>query len=130
MDSTGALTESIDVAQVVLYVFWIFFAGLILYLRKEDKREGYPLLSDRSDAIVVQGFPAIPAPKAFALADGGRYFAPHDESDDRSISARPIAGFPGAPLAPTGDPIEVRVMGYALSLRRAEAALVQVDVLA
>ena len=32
--------------------------------------------------------------------------------------------------APTGDPIEVRVMGYALSLRRAEAALVQVDVLA
>ncbi|MGE3773199.1 MAG: ferrous iron transport protein A [Gammaproteobacteria bacterium] len=32
--------------------------------------------------------------------------------------------------APTGDPIEVRVMGYALSLRRAEAALVHVDVLA
>jgi len=29
--------------------------------------------------------------------------------------------------APTGDPIEVRVMGYALSLRRSEAALVQLD---
>lgn len=29
--------------------------------------------------------------------------------------------------APTGDPIEVMVMGYALSLRRAEAALVHVD---
>lgn len=29
--------------------------------------------------------------------------------------------------APTGDPIEVRVMGYALSLRRVEAALVHVD---
>lgn len=29
--------------------------------------------------------------------------------------------------APTGDPIEVRVMGYALSLRRVEAALIHVD---
>jgi ferrous iron transport protein A len=27
--------------------------------------------------------------------------------------------------APTGDPIEVRVMGYALSLRRSEAALIE-----
>lgn len=29
--------------------------------------------------------------------------------------------------APTGDPIEIRVMGSALSLRRSEAALVLVD---
>lgn len=29
--------------------------------------------------------------------------------------------------APTGDPIEVRVLGYALSLRRVEAALIFVD---
>ncbi len=28
--------------------------------------------------------------------------------------------------APTGDPIEVRVLGYALSLRRVEAALIRV----
>lgn len=28
--------------------------------------------------------------------------------------------------APTGDPLEVEVMGYALSLRRAEAATVRV----
>ena len=30
--------------------------------------------------------------------------------------------------APTGDPIEILVMGYALSLRRAEAARVQVEI--
>ena len=29
----------LDVAQVTLYVFWIFFGCLIFYLRKEDKRE-------------------------------------------------------------------------------------------
>ena len=48
---TGAITSHIDVAQVALYAFWIFFAGLIFYLRSEDKREGYPLQSDRSDRI-------------------------------------------------------------------------------
>ncbi len=33
----GAITSYIDVAQVVLYAFWIFFAGLIFYLRREDR---------------------------------------------------------------------------------------------
>lgn len=37
--------EYIDGAQIALYAFWIFFAGLIYYLRREDKREGYPLES-------------------------------------------------------------------------------------
>ena len=37
--TTGAITGYIDVAQLVLYVFWIFFIGLVIYLRREDKRE-------------------------------------------------------------------------------------------
>jgi photosynthetic reaction center H subunit len=73
---SGAITSYIDVAQVVLYAFWIFFFGLILYLRREDKREGYPLESDRSRNISVQGFPAIPRPKSFRLADGTVLQAP------------------------------------------------------
>ena len=40
---TGAITQYVDVAQLVLYVFWIFFAGLVYYLVRENKREGYPL---------------------------------------------------------------------------------------
>ena len=39
----GEITGYVDVAQVVLYAFWIFFAGLVFYLRREDRREGYPL---------------------------------------------------------------------------------------
>ena len=50
---TGAITQYIDVAQLTLYAFWIFFALLIVYLRREDKREGYPLESDRSGSITV-----------------------------------------------------------------------------
>ena len=66
---TGAITGYIDVAQVVLYAFWVFFAGLIFYLRREDKREGYPLESDRPGRLAVEGFPAMPSPKTFLMAD-------------------------------------------------------------
>jgi photosynthetic reaction center H subunit len=36
--ASAAITQSIDVAQVVLYLFWIFFAGLIYYLVRENHR--------------------------------------------------------------------------------------------
>ena len=66
--ATGAITGYVDVAQIVLYVFWAFFAGLIYYLLRENKREGYPLVSDRSKHITVQGWPPVPAPKTLRVA--------------------------------------------------------------
>jgi photosynthetic reaction center H subunit len=105
---TGAITGYIDVAQLVLYGFWIFFVALIIYLRKEDKREGYPLESDRSeraDRVRIQGFPAMPAPKTFLLAHGGTSTVPDPRKDARPIHATPVAPWPGAPLEPTGDPL-------------------------
>jgi photosynthetic reaction center H subunit len=100
---TGAITSYIDVAQLVLYAFWIFFAFLILYLRREDKREGYPLESDRSGHVKVQGFPEMPAPKTFLLANGTTVSVPNYKKDLREIAAQPSAGFLGAPLVPTGN---------------------------
>lgn len=100
----GAITEYIDVAQIVLYVFWAFLAAVIFYLRREDKREGYPLESDRSAHITVQGFPAIPSPKTFLLADGSTVQAPAAQPADlRPVKASPVAPWPGAPLQPDGD---------------------------
>ena len=29
---SGAITQYVDVAQLVLYLFWIFFFGLVIYL--------------------------------------------------------------------------------------------------
>jgi photosynthetic reaction center H subunit len=101
----GAITKYIDVAQLVLYAFWIFFAGLIIYLRREDKREGYPLESERSDFVTVQGFPPVPSPKVFRLRNGGTYAAPPGNIDKRQIRATPVAAWPGAPLQPSGDPM-------------------------
>ena len=87
---TGAITGYIDVAQIALYVFWMFFAGLIYYLHREDKREGYPLESDRSGGrIKVQGFPAIPKPKIYRAHDGHITMSPRDEHDPRTIMAKP-----------------------------------------
>ena len=104
----GAITDYIDVAQIVLYAFWIFFAGLIIYLRSEDKREGYPLESDRSGRVTVQGFPRMPAPKTFLLADGSTVFAPRVERDTRPIMATPIGAHLGARSSPPAIPCWMR----------------------
>lgn len=101
----GTIVGSIDLAQVVLYIFWIFFAGLIFYLRREDKREGYPLESDRGGRVAVQGFPAIPAPKAFRMASGETLYRPDRKADTRPVNGTPIAKWPGAPLEPNGNPL-------------------------
>lgn len=114
---TGAITSYIDVAQVALYAFWAFFALLIFYLRREDKREGYPLESDLSDKITHEGFPWTPKPKTFRLPHGGTTQAPKPEHDDRPILARPVAGFPGAPLRPTGNPMTDAVGPASYALR-------------
>jgi len=124
--NTGAITGYIDVAQLVLYAFWIFFAGLIIYLRREDKREGYPLESDRTDRtdrVIIQGFPAMPSPKTFKLAHGGSVQAPRPENDRREIKAIPTAPWPGAPLEPTGNPMIDGVGPAAYALRAEEPDL-------
>ncbi len=101
----GSIVGTIDAAQVVLYAFWVFFIGLILYLRREDKREGYPLVSDRRGGVSVIGYPRPPAPKIFRLAHGAPVLAPNGRADPPVTTARPIARWPGAPLEPTGDPM-------------------------
>ena len=116
---TGAITSYIDVAQLVLYAFWIFFAGLIFYLR----REGYPLEADLPDRYKSlpgpQLLPLIPEPKTFLLAHGGTATAPNSKLDRRKILAERVAIWPGAPLQPTGDPMRDAV-GPAAYVEREE----------
>lgn len=116
---TGAITGYMDVAQITLYAFWLFFAGLIYYLRREDKREGYPLQSDRSGRVTVQGFPPVPAPKTFRLPHGGTVTAPRVEPPSEAGIAAPSAAWPGAPLVPVADPM-VHGVGPAAYAQRAD----------
>lgn len=107
---SGFITSHINVAQLVLYAFWIFFAFLVIYLRREDKREGYPLESDRSDRaprVKVVGWPAPPKPKTYILPHGqGTRQLPKPPAPPSEIpGAKPQAAWLGAPLVPTGDPM-------------------------
>jgi photosynthetic reaction center H subunit len=99
----GQITQTIDAAQVVLYFFWAFFAYLIYWLRREDKREGYPLTFERQETAPYLNFPPIPKPKRFVLPHGGIALAPRSDRQEPEIRAEPIAAWPGAPLEPIGD---------------------------
>jgi photosynthetic reaction center H subunit len=94
----------LDVAQIVLYAFWFFFAGLIWYLRQEDRREGYPLESE-TDGYGERGYLFIPDPKTFRLDDGTKIWAPTYKADKRPVNATKVEPWPGAPLEPTGNPL-------------------------
>lgn len=103
---TGAITGHIDVAQVALYLFWLFFAGLIFYLQRETRREGYPLVSERNGREEATGIIFMPSPKTYSTADGRKVMAPDPaRADNRPLAARQLAGGAGAPYVPTGNPL-------------------------
>jgi photosynthetic reaction center H subunit len=106
---SAAVTGYLDLAQVAIWAFWLFFAGLIIYLRREDKREGYPLENERSKFVTVVGWPPPPPPKTFILPHGhGTKQAPRPELP-YTVNATPTEPWLGAPLTPTGDPMLARV---------------------
>lgn len=103
---TGAITSYIDVAQVTLYAFWVFFALLLFYLRQEDRREGYPLEADQSGAFNKDDWLFLPPAKTFLLPHGhGEVSVPNAARDnaERPLAAYKIANFSGAPYVPNGD---------------------------
>jgi photosynthetic reaction center H subunit len=72
----GAITEYIDVASLAINLFVLFFIGLVAYLHRESKREGYPLV-DADHRPISNGLFGMPSPKTYALADGTSMSAPH-----------------------------------------------------
>lgn len=97
---------NVDLVEVLFTLFFVFFFGLVYYLQREAKREGYPLVNDRSDRVKVQGFPAMPSPKTYYLDDGRTVEKPGKEPEEAHFSAEPAAPHPGAPLEPVGDPMK------------------------
>ena len=102
---TGAITQYVDVAQIVLYIFWAFFAGLIYYLLRENHREGYPMDSGRENGPKQEGWPPVPSPVAYKTMDGHTYLSPDLNRPDGQYSAQPTTNWNGAPIEPVGDPL-------------------------
>jgi len=91
-----------DVAQAVIWTFWFFFAALVFYLRREDRREGYPLEYDVTGKIEKTGWLWIPPAKTFDLFHGGSVSKPDFKRDARPLKAKRVAPWPGSPFEPTG----------------------------
>ncbi len=119
---SAAITGYVDVAQIALYIFWGFFLALVIYIRREDKREGYPLVGEGPQRFVrgaIEGFPPTPAPKFYRRKEGTLAPAPQTVPPDGPvIGAVPMESHPGAPLIPTGDPLRDGVGPAAWAMRR------------
>jgi photosynthetic reaction center H subunit len=102
------LTPGIDVALLVFWAFVLFFIGLVFYLRREDRREGYPVENELTGRIDTPGGPLyLPAPKTFKLPFGhGSVTVPRrNDVQPVDIAARRMERSGGSPMSPTGNPL-------------------------
>ena len=103
------LVGGLDIAELTFFAFFLFFLGLVWYLRREDRREGYPLetdvegyLFDTRDALLFD------PPKTFVLPHGlGTVTTPtaneRDELPTNIIPANRV--YEGTPFTPASDPL-------------------------
>ena len=96
-----------DLASLSLWLFYAFFAGLIIYLQRENMREGYPLEDDAGNPSANQGPFPVPEDKTFILPHGqGELVVPSGQTPERSdIALARTAEVNGFPFVPTGDPM-------------------------
>lgn len=101
------LTPGIDVALLVFWAFVLFFICLVFYLRREDRREGYPVEDAITGRPDTPGGPLSTAStKSFLLPHGhGVVTAPTKGREPVDIAARRTERSAGAPYAPTGNPL-------------------------
>lgn len=107
MMENAIIVGRLDVAELVFYAFVLFFIGLVLYLRREDRREGYPK-EDMMTGRVDSAYGPINGDhrKSFRLPfDRGIATTPTQGREPVQIAARQIDRFPGAPYTPTGNPL-------------------------
>lgn len=111
-----------DLARISLWLFWLFFAGLVIWIQRENQREGYPLEND--DGSPAGSLWSTPDAKTFDLPHGrGTYQAPNTlpERTDLALARTAVSG--GYPFAPTGDPMVDGVGPAAWAARRDEPEL-------
>lgn len=115
MTYVGYATQ-FDLALLSLYLFYGFFIILIMYLRNEDRREGFPLIQEQYGNLVVVNPRSAPKPKVWNLAHGGPTIAGREERNLDGILTPP-ARVPGAPALPLGNPLADGVGPAAYALR-------------
>ncbi len=116
-----------DVTSLIFGSFVLFFIGLVIYLRREDRREGYPLEDDVSGRLEAAGGLFFAAqPKTFIRPHGeGPVTKPNNQRESQDVNAHRSSRAPGSPLIPNGDPLLAGVGpgAYAQRQRRPDVLL-------
>jgi photosynthetic reaction center H subunit len=117
-----------DLASIAIWLFWIFFAGLVYYLQTENMREGYPLRDDSDGVPANESLFPLPKEKTFILRDGrGTLTVPSREFEDSKmrtdLALAQSSPSTGSPWLPTGDPMVDGVGPAAWAPRRDEPEL-------
>ena len=109
-----------DLAQLSLYLFWLFFAGLVIYIQRENMREGYPLENEDGNESANQGpYDPPSTKKTFKLPHGrGEVSLPDFKRETREVALERTNIATGSPLVPTGDPMDTGVGPASWSERR------------
>lgn len=113
MQSEGItyIVGTFDVAELTFLAFFVFFIGLVLYLNRESRREGYPLEHEQSGVVESKESIFDGEKKTFKLPHGQGIYVPEDAPRDElskagNIPAKQAFGSAGAPWVPTGDPMK------------------------
>ena len=104
---TATFFGEVDLASVTLWLFYIFFAGLVIWIQRENMREGYPLEDDEGNASSNPSMWPLPEDKTFKLPHGrGEVTVPSGQTPERAdIALKRVGPGNGFPLEPTGDPM-------------------------
>lgn len=107
MEPTEGVTYIVgnfDVAELAFLAFFVFFVGLVIYLNRESRREGYPLEHEQT-GIVERGLPlSDTGKKVFKLPHGRGTYVPEDvPRDPVAVPGTQAFGAAGAPWVPDGD---------------------------
>lgn len=103
---TEPIVGTLDLASLSLWLFWLFFAGLIYYLQTENMREGYPLEDEDGGPNAFPSLFPLPRPKTFKLPNGrGDVTVPGKPNERRDLPLRKTSYQGGYPFEPTGDPM-------------------------
>ncbi|MEQ7874389.1 photosynthetic reaction center subunit H [Sphingomonas sp. ASV193] len=107
MMHNGYVVGSIDLAALAVYAFTLFFVCLLFWLRREDRREGYPLEDELTGRPESVGGPLYAAETKYYVLpfDKGVVSLPNDKREPVDIAAERRENFGGAPYSPVGNPL-------------------------
>ncbi|MGB3471250.1 MAG: photosynthetic reaction center subunit H [Erythrobacter sp.] len=106
LNNATYLAGVFDVAELAFYLFFFFFIGLVLYLNRESRREGYPLEDEFTGRL--EPAPLVsPEKKVFKLPHGrGTYVPENGAREPVDVPGVRTFNAGGAPYEPTGNPMK------------------------